>query len=268
MTDESTTRALILARGLGRRMRRAAPEVALDAKQAAAAAAGLKAMMPFGRPFLDFVLHSLAEAGVGEVALVLGPEHEQVREYYRTLPTSRIAVDFVEQAQPLGTADAVLAGREWAGVRPFLVLNADNLYPIDVLSALVGGTNPAVPGFERDSLGLPIERLASFALLEVRDGASLKSIVEKPGVGAMDAAGPRALVSMNAWRFDRRIFDACRDVPLSSRGERELPQAVGLAIARGVPFEVFPVRGQVLDLSNREDIPRVAQSLGDREVRL
>ena len=28
---------------------------------------------------------------------------------------------------------------------------------------------------------------------------------------------------MNVWRFDDRIFDACRDVPLSARGEYELP---------------------------------------------
>jgi glucose-1-phosphate thymidylyltransferase len=249
-------------------MREAAPGVALDATQSAAAEAGLKAMMPFGRPFLDFVLHSLADAGVREAALVLGPEHEQVREYYRDLPTSRISVGFVEQAQPLGTADAVLAGREWADARPFIVLNADNLYPVDVLARLVGGANPAVPGFERDSLRLPMERLGAFALLERSADGSLLKIVEKPGAGVMDAAGPAALVSMNAWRFDKRIFDACRDVPLSSRGERELPQAVGLAIARGVRFEVFAVRGEVLDLSKREDIPKVAQSLEKREVTL
>ena len=36
---------------------------------------------------------------------------------------------------------------------------------------------------------------------------------------------------MNCWRFDARIFDACRDVPRSARGELELPEAVGLAVA-------------------------------------
>jgi glucose-1-phosphate thymidylyltransferase len=259
---------LILARGLGRRMREAAPDVRLESTQAAAADSGLKAMIPFGRPFLDYVLHALAEAGVREVALVLGPEHEDVRAYYRGLPRSRIAIGFVEQAQPLGTADAVWSGRDWAGSDPFIVLNADNLYPVHVLSRLVGGTHPALPGFERDSLQMRIERVGAFALLECGPDGSLARIREKPGADAIRDAGPQAPISMNAWRFDERIFAACRDVPLSSRGERELPQAVGLAVSRGVRFEVFPVRGTVLDLSKREDIPRVAQALEGIEIRL
>lgn len=96
----------------------------------------------------------------------------------------------------------------------------------------------------------------------------LAGIREKPGLEVVRAAGPQALISMNVWRFDERIFDACRDVPLSSRGERELPQAVGLAVSRGVRFEVFPVRGIVLDLSKREDIPRVASALEGMTVSL
>jgi glucose-1-phosphate thymidylyltransferase len=276
----ATRRALILARGLGRRMREAAPDLELEATQRAAADAGMKAMIPFGRPFLDFVLHTLADAGVTDAALVLGPEHEQVREYYRQLHTSRIVVAFVEQARPLGTADAVLSGREWAGQGSFLVLNADNLYPVDVLRMLVNGTDPALPGFERDSLEMPLERVGTFALLECavtsrdqgsgnRDGKLvLTGIREKPGLEMVRAAGPHALISMNVWRFDERIFDACRDVPLSSRGERELPQAVGLAVSRGVRFEVVPVRGTVLDLSKREDIPRVATALQGMTISL
>jgi glucose-1-phosphate thymidylyltransferase len=261
-------------------MREAAPGVALERTQTAAADAGLKAMIPFGRPFLDFVLHTLADAGVTEAALVLGPEHEQVREYYRQLHTSRIRVSFVEQARPLGTADAVLSGREWAGQESFLVLNADNLYPVGVLEMLVSGTVPALPGFERDALDMPLERIGTFALLECagdsrdqgsenRDGRLvLTGIREKPGLEIVRAAGPHALISMNVWRFDERIFDACRDVPLSSRGERELPQAVGLAVSRGVRFEVFPVRGTVLDLSKREDIPGVARVLENITIRI
>ena len=69
------------------------------------------------------------------------------------------------------------------------------------------------------------------------------------------------LVSMNCWRFDARIFDACRDVAPSPRGEVELPQAVMLAIERGVPFRAIPATGPVLDLSRRADAAAVAARL-------
>lgn len=241
---------------------------ALDADQAAAADAGVKAMIPFARPFLDYVLHNLAEAGVTEIGLVLGPEHESVREYYRAVPKGRIRVSFLEQAQPLGTADAVLSARDWTGRAPFIVLNADNLYPVPVLERLSEGTSPALPAFERDSLELSLERIGSFALLERNEQGALTRIAEKPGVDAMREAGPTALVSMNIWRFDERIYPFCRDVPLSARGERELPQAVGLAVQRGMTFEVFPVHGPVLDLSSRADIAVVSRALEGRTVSL
>jgi glucose-1-phosphate thymidylyltransferase len=84
----------------------------------------------------------------------------------------------------------------------------------------------------------------------------------------VEAAGARAPVSMNVWRFDQHIFGACRDVQRSTRGEFELPEAVRLAIQRGVRFAVVPAQGPVLDLSRREDVPAVAAHLAGREIRL
>ena len=92
----------------------------------------------------------------------------------------------------------------------------------------------------------------------------LTRIIEKPGRDYFDAPGPGALVSMNLWRFDERIFDACRDVPLSARGEYELPEAVGLAIAAGVVFRTFRASGAVLDLSRRATWRIVSARLAGR----
>ena len=69
---------------------------------------------------------------------------------------------------------------------------------------------------------------------------------------------------MNCWRFDARIFAACRDVAPSPRGELELPQAVMLAVERGVRFRAIPARGPVLDLSRRADTAEVARRLRTR----
>ena len=71
---------------------------------------------------------------------------------------------------------------------------------------------------------------------------------------------------MNCWRFDARIFDACRDVPRSARGEFELPEAVGLAVERGVRFRAVPARGPVLDLSRRADATDVARRLREHRA--
>ena len=257
-----TTRAIVLARGLGTRMRAPDPAVRLTPEQQRVADAGLKAMIPLnGRPFLDYILSSLADAGIREVALVVAPDHDVLRRYYQSdAPPARVRVIFLVQAQALGTADAVLTAEQWAGRESFLTTNADNLYPVDVLAALAALGEPGLPAFDPDDLvrssNIPPERLRTFAFLDLDAGGYLTGIVEKPA----DTTGARG-ISMNCWRFDERIFEACKDIPRSARGEFELPEAVGLALQRGVPFKTFPAHGPVLDLSTRADAGDVARRL-------
>ena len=123
-------KAVILARGLGTRMRKADDSVGMSADQAAAADTGVKALIPIDRPFLDYVLGALAEAGYQRICLVIGPEHDAIREYYgRTLKCRRLTFDFAVQDQPLGTADAVRAAQNFAAGDDFLVINSDDYYP-------------------------------------------------------------------------------------------------------------------------------------------
>jgi glucose-1-phosphate thymidylyltransferase len=259
-------KAAVLARGLGTRMRRPDETAGLDPVQEAAAASGIKAMISFGRPFLDYVLSALADAGIAEVCLVIGPEHAAVREHYAvTAPPRRIRVAFAVQPEPRGTADAVLAAEQFAGRDDFLVINSDNLYPVSALAGLAALSEPGAALFERDALiaggNIPAERIAAFAVCEVGPDGYLEAIREKPDAGTLARLGPEAPVSMNCWRFSTAIFAACRSVPLSPRGELELPMAVHAAIAQGVRFKVVRCREGVLDLSRRGDIGAVAGRL-------
>jgi glucose-1-phosphate thymidylyltransferase len=266
-------KAVILARGLGTRMRARDDGALLGPEQSAVADQGLKAMIPVGRPFLDYVLAALADAGFSEVCLVVAPEHDAIRDRYtREIVPSRVRITFAIQERPSGTADAVLAAERFAGAEPFLVLNGDNYYPVEVLAALRRVAPPAIAGFSRAGLlrdqQVPPERIARYALLDVGNDGMLRRIVEKP-----DAATDRALhdspVSMNCSLLTSAIFDACRHVSPSPRGELELPLAIQYAIDKmGMRVRVLPVDAPVLDLSHRADIPTVASRLARLTVNL
>jgi dTDP-glucose pyrophosphorylase len=266
--------AVILARGLGTRMRREDASAALGADQARVADTGVKAMIPIGRPFLDFVLSALADAGLAEVCLVIGPEHAAVREYYGgAAAPSRLRIAFAVQERPLGTADAVASAWEAIGSRDFLVLNSDNYYPVEAYRALAAMDGPGLVAFERDAMirdsNVPADRVRQFAVVRIGDDESMLDVIEKPDAATLASFGNDVYLSMNCWRFDTSVLDACRRVPLSPRGERELTDAVRLACREaGTRFRVVRMKAGVLDLSSRGDIAGVAGRLTGVEVRL
>jgi dTDP-glucose pyrophosphorylase len=263
---------VILAAGRGTRMRREDSGAALDPAQAAAADLGLKAMVPVGRPFLDYVLSTLGDAGIRDVCIVVAPGPSAIRDHYAATPPERVRVVFAVQPEPLGTADALLAAEQFAGSDDFLALNSDNYYPVPAIRGLVGLGEPGLSVFERETLlaksNFPRERVERYAVLAVDGGGYLAGLVEKPDASEMDSRGGAVLLSMNLWRFSPRIFEACRRVGRSVRGELELPQAVALAIAEmGLRFRAVPCDEGVLDLSTRGDVAAVADRLRGIEAR-
>ncbi|MEJ2503540.1 MAG: NTP transferase domain-containing protein, partial [Gemmatimonadota bacterium] len=243
------------------RMRRPA-DVDLPPEQAAAADTGLKFLVPIhGRPFLEWVLDEVEAAGCPDACLVVSPDSP-----LRDPPAVGVRpVRVTVQEEPRGSADALLAAQEVVGDRDAIVLNADNLYPADVIRRVRELDGPGLAGFDREALvresNIPADRVAAYALIQEEDGI-MTAIVEKPSPETVEAMAG-ALVSMTCWRFDPAIFDACRDIEPSSRGELELADAVTLAIARGTRFRVLPVQSGVLDMSRREDIPTVERFLSD-----
>ena len=63
-------------------MRKEDSSAQLAGEQAQAANAGMKGMIPVGRPFLEHVISALADTGFTRVCLVIGPEHDSVRNHF------------------------------------------------------------------------------------------------------------------------------------------------------------------------------------------
>jgi dTDP-glucose pyrophosphorylase len=262
----TTTQAVILARGLGSRMRQA-QGLSLTPEQDAAAVQGAKAMMPFGRPFLDYAMSHLADAGITRAVLVIGPEHQAMRDYFHNTATGRrVNLSFAVQERPLGTADAVRAAEAQVGASTFLVLNGDNLYPTETIRRLAALEAPGLAAFTADSLitgaGLSPERLLKFALLDIDAQNVLQDIHEKPAPDHPLALRRERYVSMNLWSFTSSIFSAIAAITPSPRGELEIQDAVRTDMrANGVAYRCMLSDEPVLDLSSQADIDPVGRYL-------
>ncbi len=267
-------KAVILARGLGTRMRKQDEAAQLDEATAKIAATGVKALIPtFGRPFLDYVLSMLADAGFRKVCLVIGPEHAEIREYYgKTLNAKRLEIDFAVQEKPLGTGDAVRPAEQFAAGEPFLMINSDNFYPNEALAALHTTAAPAIAVFEKNAMlqgNIPADRISKFSVVRVNDDGTMKQIIEKPDDATIASMGNEVYVSMNCWVFSPNIFKACAAIKPSPRGEYEVTDAAQYCIdVLGEKLKVHKVAAPVLDLSSRGDIASVNDKLRGIDVRL
>jgi glucose-1-phosphate thymidylyltransferase len=175
-------------------------------------------------------------------------------------------VSFAIQAEPRGTANALLAAEAFASAPPgYLVMNADNYYPVEELRRLRELDGPGTVLFEPEALvresNIPAERIRAFALGAVTSDGYLARLIEKPNDADVKALGADALVSMNFWRLTAEFLDNCRRVQPSPRGELELPNAVRDAVAEGMRIRILRGTSGVLDLSRRDDIASVAERL-------
>lgn len=271
-------KAVILAAGLGTRMRKADEAAQLSGEQAQIAQTGVKALIPVGagaqaRPFLDYVLAAIVEAGIDSACLVIGPDHHQIRAYYGSLPMKRLKIEFAVQAKPLGTANAVHSAEAYAGTDDFLMINSDNYYPVAAIRALAGLKGNGVAAFGRDAMihGSNIEasRIEKFAAAEIDAAGHMTRVHEKPSPETLAKLGSDIYLSMNCWRFGPSIFAACRNIKPSARGEYEVTDAAQYVIDElHKPFTAVKIHEPVLDMSSRSDITEVGRRLAKMKIEL
>ena len=116
------TIAVILAGGLGTRLRSVVPDLP-------------KPMAIIsGRPFLQYLMDYWIGQGVEQFILSVGYKKESIIDYFGDL-YQEIPVKYVEEALPLGTGGGVLQASQHL-TKPFLLLNGDTYFKVS-LSKLV-----------------------------------------------------------------------------------------------------------------------------------
>lgn len=155
--------AIILAGGLGTRLRSAVPNLP-------------KCMAPVaGRPFLGHVLDYLMEQGVEHFILSLGYKHEAIEAYLSRVYAILDYVCVVEK-EPLGTGGAIREACKVAEDEQVLVTNGDTLFTLDVraLSAFHTSHGALV------TLGLkPMRNFDRYGVVDVAEDGKVLRFEEK-----------------------------------------------------------------------------------------
>ena len=195
-----STRALLLAGGLGTRLRPLTENTPKCLIEVA------------GKRMLDYWIEALDQAGIKEALLNTHHHAPQVRDYIVEV-NARGGVQITEAFEPelLGSAGTVHANRDWA-VGDVVVIYADNLSDIDV-SAFVKAHQAEERPMTMALFHTPYPEKCGIATL---DGSGLVTeFIEKPENPASNLANAGLYVlSEEAWReiADMNAFDFGFDV--------------------------------------------------------
>src|SRR5437762_501368 len=104
--------AIILAGGLGTRLRDAVPDLP-------------KCMAPVaGRPFLFYLINYLRSQGIEKFIFSIGYKHEVIEEWL-AIQFATLSYETVVETEPLGTGGAIVLAAKCATGKNLLIANGD-----------------------------------------------------------------------------------------------------------------------------------------------
>jgi glucose-1-phosphate thymidylyltransferase len=195
---------------------------------------GNKHMIPIAnQPILYYGLRHLAEAGIREVGIILGPIQEGIQEAVGDGHAFGLKVTYIPQGDPKGLAHAVLCARDFLGREPFVMYLGDNL--------LEQGVRPFIELYEREHPAAvvgatPVAEPRHYGVVEL-EGERIRSIEEKPAVPKSN------LALIGVYLFTPAVFPIIEALRPSKRGELEITEAIWGLHAAGLVVRVQHVKG-------------------------
>ena len=213
-----------------------------------------------GKPVSQWALEDLRDAGVRDVAIVLGElGPERVVEYYGDGSRLGLRITYIYQGYPYGLAHAVYIAKDFVGDESFVVYLGDNV--------LVEGIREYVKRFEEsdaDAMVLlaRVPNPQRFGVAKFDERGRLVGLVEKPREPPSDYA----LVGVYFFR-PPHIFRAIEALKPSWRGELEITDAIQKLIDWGLRVDYAIVKGWWKDTGTPEDILEANRLLLDYKYR-
>ncbi len=186
-----------------------------------------KHLLPvYNKPMIFYPIQTLVDAGVEEIMIVTGGNN--AGEFLRLLGNGEDfglrQMHYTYQKTEGGIADALALARHFVGDDKVVVVLGDNF--------IQGSIRKAAEDFERQPEGAKIflKEVANpkeFGVAEL-DGDKVVRIVEKPKHPVTN------LAVIGIYMYDSRVFEICKTLKPSDRGELEITDVNNDYIRRGV----------------------------------
>jgi glucose-1-phosphate thymidylyltransferase len=207
---------------------------------------GNKHMIPISnKPMLFHGLDHLANAGIKEIGVVLGPIQEGVREYVGDGSRFGVNITYINQSDPKGIAHAVLVSEHFLKDDPFVMYLGDNL--------IKQGVKPLIYAYYNDGSDCVIcvtevKSTAQYGIVEINSKGGISRLVEKPKETNTN------LALTGVYLFNNSIFEAVKQIKPSWRNEFEITDAIQFLHRKGKKISIQHIEGWWKDTGKPDDL--------------
>ena len=216
--------AAVLAGGLGTRL-----QAALTGRPKALAEI-------HGRPFLDFLLDRIAEAGIRQAVLCTGHLAAMIRERYGDT-YGPIRLEHSAEDRPLGTGGALRLAARRIQTPLAMVFNGDSVVDVDLTAFTQWFETTGAPAA---ILAVTVPDTSRYGSLRLSPDGMVEAFLEKHA-----STGP-GIINAGIYLFRRDILDSMTQVEPLSLETQVFPALVGRGLA------AYPVQGGFLDIGTPE----------------
>jgi glucose-1-phosphate thymidylyltransferase len=207
-------KGIILAGGIGSRLR---PLTRVTNKH----------LLPvYDRPMIYYPIECLVTAGIDEVMLVTGGEH--AGDFIKVLKNGEGMglrhLEYAYQEGEGGIADALTVAEDFADGQKICVILGDNLIETNIRKAT--GDFFTQPSGAKVLLK-EVDEPERFGVVRFDEHDRIQEILEKP------TEPPSAYAVTGIYFFDADVFDICRQLEPSGRGELEITDVNNEYLRRG-----------------------------------
>jgi glucose-1-phosphate thymidylyltransferase len=186
------------------------------------------------QPMLFYALRSLQDAGITDVALVVGDNHHQVERAVGRGSAFGLSVTYVRQSEPLGLAHAIMVARDFLGSDDFVMLVGGHVIP--------GGITDLVRSFatRRPDAMVLVGKVADtthHGVVELGADASVTRLEDRPRSLRSD------LALIGAYVFSPAIHQAVLGIRPNWRREWTITEALQWLVDRDLDVQAQVLEG-------------------------
>jgi len=175
-----------------------------------------KQLLPvYDKPMVYYPLSTLMLAGIREILIISTPEElPRFKKLFGTGKQLGLKIEYKEQAEPRGIADAFIVGKDFIGSDSVCLILGDNIfYGHDLISMLEKSSR-----IEKGAIvfGYYVKNPERYGVVEFDKNKKVISIEEKPD----DPKSNFAVVGL--YFYDNSVVELAHTIKPSARGEIEI----------------------------------------------